>query len=138
MRSPFVIAAPLCLALALGGCSFAASSKKTNTITGPAKPIGTLVNNFSSDANNGDDSTICDSIFSTALEKQLNALGGCEKIVANQLDAVDTFSLTITKYNVTGDNAVAVVKSIYNGKNRLETLKLVNQPKGGWRINSIS
>ncbi|HEX2703689.1 MAG TPA: hypothetical protein VHM72_09685 [Solirubrobacteraceae bacterium] len=137
MRSPVAIAAPLCLALALGGCSLTATPTKKKTLAGAAGKIVTVIDNFSSDANDGDASTICDKILSTTLKQHLNSIGGCNTIVTNQLDTVSNFTLTISKYAVTGNSAEFVVSSNYNGKYKPGTLKFVNQPKGGWRISSL-
>jgi hypothetical protein len=107
-------------------------------VSGPVKALGTLVSNFSSDANSGNQAKICSSILSTALEQALNRHGGCETDVSNQLASINDFTLTITKYNVSGNSAVAVVKSPYDGKTRPATLHFVKQPQGGWRISGIS
>ena len=139
MRSPLAIAATVCLGLALGGCSLTKANPTTPAnVSGPVKALGTLVSNFSSDANSGNQAKICSSILSTALEQALNRHGGCETDVSNQLASINDFTLTITKYNVSGNSAVAVVKSPYDGKTRPATLHFVKQPQGGWRISGIS
>jgi hypothetical protein len=55
----------------------------------------------------------------------------------NQINTVEDFSLTITKYGVNGDSATALVKSTYNGNTRLYKIALVKQ-KGAWRISGLS
>jgi hypothetical protein len=137
MRSPRTVVLSLGLALALGGCSLYAKKTSTPTPKGPLKGINTVINDFASDAGNTDASTICQSVLSTALEQRLNRIGKCSTIITNQLETVSSTTLTITKYGVSGTSAVAIVKSVDNGKNRLFTLHLVDQTKGGWRISSI-
>jgi hypothetical protein len=141
MRSPRTIVLSLGLALALGGCSFYAKKTPTPTAKGPLKGINTVINDLASDAGSTPNETaICNSVFSTALKQRLNKAGGCIKIVTNQLATVSNTTLTIKKYgfNPSHTTGTAVVQSPLNGKQHLFTLHLVNQPKGGWRISSIS
>jgi hypothetical protein len=139
VRSPVAIFTSLCLALALGGCSL--TQAKTTTpkgASGPAKAIGAVITSFSTDAADNDASTICSSILATSLEQRLNKIGGCSKIITNQLPTATNDNLTITKYGVSGNSAIALVKSLDNGSNRLYTIHLVKQANGGWRISSVS
>ena len=126
------------LALTLGGCSLT----KANTTTptgggGAAKAIGTVISNFSSDASSNNSSAICKSILATSLVKHLNSIGSCTTIIGNQINTVESFSMTVTKYGVAGNSATALVKSPYNGTNRLYTVKLVKQA-GTWRISGLN
>jgi len=134
-----LIAIPICLALALGGCSLTQKNANTTTpkATGPAKAIGDVISSFSSDASSGNSKTICDSILAASLVSQLNKVGGCQNDITNQIDTVSSFTLTVTKYGVSGDTATAVVKSDDNGTTKLYTLALVKQGKS-WRISGLS
>jgi hypothetical protein len=127
----------LCLALTLGGCSLTQKQTVTPTATGALKAVSTLVSDFSSDASSDNDSAICKSVLSTSLEQRLNKIGGCTKIITNQLDTVAVTSLTPTKYGVHGNTAEVIVKSTYDGKAIPYTLDLVKQSKGGWRVSSL-
>ena len=123
----------------LAGCTLTHKIATAPQPTGPLKGISALVSSLSSDASGDDYSTICSSVLSTALEKQLNSNGGCTKDISNQVATASSFTLSIVKYGAfSGNTALAVVKSIYNGKNQLATLHLVKQAKGGWRISSLS
>jgi hypothetical protein len=131
--------AALCLPVALGGCSFVRSPSTTSKIPkGAPGQIGTVVNDLSSDATaSGGASTICSSVLSSALEAQLNKVGGCTKVIENQLDTVDDDSLTIESVTWSSHTATAEVKTVVNGKHQLQTLDLIDQKKGGWRISSL-
>ncbi|HEX2703642.1 MAG TPA: hypothetical protein VHM72_09445 [Solirubrobacteraceae bacterium] len=137
MRSPYTAVLSLGLALALGGCALTAKDTPPRTAKGVLKGISDAVSSFSSDAKAGEGSTICNSVFSSALEARLNKHGSCTTVVNNQLASVSNYTLTITKYGVSGNTAEAVVSAADNGKQRLYTLHLLKQTKGGWRISSL-
>lgn len=125
------------LALTLGGCSLTKSNTTTPTGGGTAKAIGTVISNFSSDASSNNSTAICKSILASSLVQHLNSIGSCTTIISNQINTVESFSMTVTKYGVAGNSATALVKSPYNGTNRLYTIKLIKQG-GTWRISGLN
>jgi hypothetical protein len=137
MRTSRTAILSLGLALALGGCSLTQKDVQKRLPTGNLKGITDAIGDFSSDAKADDSSTICKSVLSTALEERLNKNGGCATIINNQLATVSDYTLTIEKYGVSGDTAESVVQATDNGKQRLYTVHLVKQAKGGWRISSL-
>ena len=124
------------LALTLGGCSLTKTNTTTPTRGGAAKAIGTVISNFSSDASSNNSTAICKTILASSLVKHLNSIGSCTTIISNQINTVESFSMTVTKYGVAGNSATALVKSPYNGTNRLYTIKLIKQG-GTWRISGL-
>ncbi len=123
----------------MGGCSLTKQTTTTPKNENPeATAIGTVISNFASDASSGNERKICNSVISTALKQALNRHGGCDSDVTDQIETINNFGLTITKYSVTGDSAIALVKSPYSGKTRVMTVHLVKQAKGGWRLSGIS
>jgi hypothetical protein len=133
MRTSRTAILSLGLALALGGCSLTQKDVQKRLPTGNLKGITDAIG----DAKADDSSTICKSVLSTALEERLNKNGGCATIINNQLATVSDYTLTIEKYGVSGDTAESVVQATDNGKQRLYTVHLVKQAKGGWRISSL-
>jgi len=80
-------------------------------------------------------------VLSTALVDKLNKAGGCKTDITNQLQTINDFTLTIgpvTKgVSSRSRTATARIETIFNGKDQINTLQLVNQRHGGWRINSL-
>jgi hypothetical protein len=128
---------PAFLALALGGCSLTQKNTTTPKASGGAKAIGTVLSNLSSDASGNDPSAICSSILAASLVAHLNAIGKCSTIIGNQLDTAQVYTLTPTRYGISGNNATAIVKSEADGKNRLYTVTFVKQA-GTWKITGLS
>lgn len=144
MRKLIGIGTGLLVAATLGGCSLTRSTTSIPAIAkGAGGKIGVLINNLSSDASSGEASTICNSIFSTALKRRLSKVGGCTKDVTNQLNTgITSYTLVTTGLTkgVTSKSLVATAKvtSQDNGKTTTYTLQLVNQgAHGGWRINAL-
>ena len=139
MRSPAVLLAMLCLPVALGGCALSRSQTATNSKIPKGTPpqIGVVINDLASDADGLNSTTICNSVLSSALAAKLNAGGGCTKAVGGQLKTIDDFTLTIEGVKWNSRTATAAVQTIVNGKHQTQTLDLVNQQHGGWRINSL-
>jgi hypothetical protein len=100
--------------------------------------IGVVIKDFSSDASTDNPAALCNSVLSTALVQHFAKLGGCKKVVSNAIATIDDFTVTITAFNWNPHTAIAIVKTINNGKHQLNTLHLVNQTHGGWRLNSLS
>lgn len=106
-------------------------------MSAPVKALGTLVSDFSSDVSSSNEAKICSQILSSTLVGALNSHGGCKTDVSNQLATISNFSLTITKYRISGERAVGLVRSDYDGKTRTATLQFVKEGSG-WRISGIS
>jgi hypothetical protein len=142
VRSPLAIVASLSLTLALGGCALTRTSTTApNAPTGAAKQIDVVVEALATDASDNDASAICSKVLSTALVDKLNKAGGCKTDITNQLQTINDFTLTIgpvTKgVSSRSRTATARIETIFNGKDQINTLQLVNQRHGGWRINSL-
>ena len=99
--------------------------------------MGDAISTFSSDASSLDSTALCKSVLASSLVAHLNSIGNCATIIKNQLNTVQDFALTVTKYGVSGNSATARVKSTYNGKTRLYDITLVKQA-GHWRISGLS
>lgn len=129
----------LCLPVALGGCALSRSPTSADSKIPKGAPagIGVVINDLASNADALDSTTICNSILSTTLAAKLNAGGGCTKAVSRQLKTISDFTLTIEGVRWNSHSATAVVKTIVSGKHQTQTLDLINQQHGGWRINSL-
>jgi len=99
--------------------------------------IGDVVANLASDVSGNDPTKICSEILAKPLVSELNKHGGCGNDLATQVGTINVYTLTVTKYTVSGTHATALVSSTYSGKTRTMTLQFVKQAKGGWRISGI-
>ncbi|HXR14093.1 MAG TPA: nuclear transport factor 2 family protein [Solirubrobacteraceae bacterium] len=137
MSSRAFIAAGVCLALALGGCSLTpTSSSSAGGFAGAAANVATELNLLASDASSANGSDICKNVLAASVRSKLNQLGTCATIIDNQLKTSDDFTMTVEAIKVTGSTATAQVKTVRNGKKIISTVSLVKQ-SGGWRITSI-
>lgn len=100
--------------------------------------IGVVIKDFSSDASGDDPAALCSTVLSTSLAQHFAKLGGCKKVVSNAIATIDDFTVTITAFSWNPRTAIAIVKTVVDGKHQLSTLHLVHQTHGGWRLNSLS
>ena len=133
-RFPTVIA--LLIAGGLTACG--ATSSSAGNFKGEQANVAKTVDALSTAASSHDTGKICTKILAPAVSARLKAAGGsCTSVVGKQLDTVDTFTVTVQKVTITGTNAQAQVKSTSNGKDKTDTLNLVRQADGTWRIASL-
>jgi PBP1b-binding outer membrane lipoprotein LpoB len=138
VRLPGAIIAALCVAVLLAGCSFARKPAGSNVPKGVTGAIGVVIKDFSTYASTDDPEAMCNTVLSTSLAQHFAKLGGCKKVVSNAIATIDDFTVTITAFSWNPHSAIAIVKTINDGKHQLNTLHLVNQAHGGWRLNSLS
>jgi hypothetical protein len=128
-----LLCAPL-LALGLAAC---ASSVSTAGYTGEKHAVAQTIANFQSDVREASEQKVCDNDLSSALVTRLGGSGGCRQALKKQLTEVDNPELSVQSIQLNTSagprTARAQVKSIYEGKNRLSTLSLVEE-RGKWKI----
>jgi hypothetical protein len=139
VRLPLFIVAGLCTAVGLGGCSFTRSTTPAAPKLPKGTPvaIGDIVNDLSTYATDDEPSKICSSVITTALETKLNKLGGCTKLINNGLNTASDYTLTIEGGTWSPQTAAIRVRVVVDSKHQIETLDLINQKHGGWRISSL-
>jgi hypothetical protein len=122
-------------ALALAGCGTATSAKN---FTGEQATVAKVIDNLQTYGTGHQASDICNKIFAPTIAAKLKAAGGtCSSVVTDALKNVDIFVLTVQRVTITGNNAVVAVKSTSNGKNVVQTLNLIHEPDGTWRLSSF-
>jgi hypothetical protein len=134
------IVAPLVLAVTLGGCSLSRSdsSVASKLPKGASGAVEELIKSFSSDASGGDADTICSSVLATTLKDRLNKVGGCTHVITKQLNTTSDYTFTIVGGYVHATTAAVRVRTVVSGHHQVQTLDLVKQQHGGWRISSVS
>jgi hypothetical protein len=127
-------AIPLLLVVpALAGC--ATSSVGGTSYTGVSKNVVQTISNLQSDSNSRNLSNICNKDLATAIVAKLGP-AKCQSEIGDQLNEVDNYNLTVENVSVKGTMASATVKSIVNGKNKLDTLHLVLEG-GAWKVSGL-
>jgi hypothetical protein len=126
----------LLIAGGLAGCG--ATPTSSGRFSGEAAKVAATIDQLSSAASGHDTGKICTKILAPTVSDKLKAAGGsCPSVVGRQLDTVDTFNVTVKTVKVTGSAAAAQVTSTSNGKDKTDTLNLLKQPDGSWRIASL-
>jgi hypothetical protein len=119
------------------GCAGQTTSSAGN-FHGPDAAVAKVVDDLQTASSSHNTAKICNQLFASDLAKRLTAAGGsCQKVVGKQLDNVDTFTTSVVRVAISGNQAQAVVKSTNNGKDKLDLLRLVKAPDGSWRIESL-
>jgi Domain of unknown function (DUF4878) len=129
-----------CAALMALGLSACAKTVSTSGLSGEAKDAAETIKALQSDVTAGDQKKVCENDLAKALVTKLNAAsGGCEQAIKSQLAEIDSLELNIDTVQVTsaGHTADAVVTSVYTGKKRKATLKLVKEGEK-WKISALS
>ena len=134
---------PLALLLAVPSLAIgiAACGKTTsvNKFSGEEHDVAQAIANLQSDARSAEQQKICSNDLASMVVARLNATpGGCKQALKSQLSQIDNFDVTVESVHVTAPRhtATARVKSIYNGKNRIRTVSLVDEG-GKWKILSV-
>ena len=129
----------LALTVGLSACG---STVSTTKFKGEQREVAQVISNLQSDVRAADQQKICSNDLAASVVAPLNATpGGCKQALKNQLTEIDNFDATVESVQIAGTGskhtATARVKSIYNGKNRVATVSLVNEG-GKWKILSVA
>ncbi len=132
--------APLVLSLlasTLAGCGTTATTA-TSSFSGTERVVAQAIANLQSAASSAEPSKICADDLSAHLVSRLGGQHGCESAIKHQLNQVDDLEVTVESVQLGRGKktARAVVKSIYEGKNRSSTLSLVKE-SGGWKVAGL-
>jgi hypothetical protein len=127
-------ACALTLAAGLAACGEAAS---TSSFKGESHNVAQGVSDFQSDVTGREQKKLCQDDLAKALVARLQSTGGCQAVLKQALDELDSVNLTIQSIAVKGSTAQARVKSIYSGKNRVTTLTLVKEGSR-WKVSGVS
>jgi ribosomal protein L14E/L6E/L27E len=123
-------------ALSAAGCG-TVTKTSAGRFNGESRAVAQKIDDLSSAGSSHEARKVCDQILSRALVARLNsARGGCQDAVRKQLEDADNFELTVQSVAVSGQAATAQVKSPRDGKDRVQTMKLVRE-SGGWRVAGL-
>jgi hypothetical protein len=132
-------AATLAAAAVLSGCA-AATKDSAKDFTGERKAVAQTVEDLQKAGSKSDEAKICDDLLATAVAKTFKDINGrpttCAKALKPRLDDADTFEMTVKKVTITGNRAIAVVKSEAGKKDRTDTLDLIKEGSN-WKLMSI-
>jgi hypothetical protein len=129
----------LALTVGLSACG---STVSTTKFKGEQRAAAQAISNLQSDVRAADQQKICSNDLAASVVARLNATpGGCKQALKGQLTQIDNFDATVESVQITGTGskrtATARVKSIYNGKNHVTTVSLVDEG-GKWKILSVA
>jgi hypothetical protein len=132
-RAPIVLG--LLLASLAAGCGTAVS---TGSFKGAEHEVAQTVANLQSDVTAGEQGKVCTRDLAAALVQMLGGRRACEAGLKEQLAEIDNLETTVQSVSIAADRrtATAVVKSVYSGKSRPVTLRLVKEA-GGWRVAGL-
>jgi len=109
----------------------------TGSFKGEKGIVAQRISQFQNDATKGENETICHNDLAAALKRRLKNDGGnCQQAIKDQLAGVDTYSLSITSIEISGNAATALVKSNYSGKTKPGKLMLVREDRT-WKISGV-
>jgi hypothetical protein len=130
--------AALLLALALAGCGASSTANNAKDFKGDQKAVAQTIDDFGKAVRDNDQKTICTDLLARALVQRLDASRQkCTGAISDQLDAAGDTKLDVKTISVTGNRATASVVSKVDGKDRTQTLTLVNE-SGRWRLSGLS
>jgi hypothetical protein len=137
-----MIATVLGLAATLGVTACGTTTSTSNNFTGDSHDVAQTISDLQTNAQNHDGAKICSDDLASTLVAKLNASGTpCATVIKNQLNEVDTFSLSVPTapaINTTTvpPTATARVKSTSAGKDHFDTVTLVKEGSS-WKISGI-
>jgi hypothetical protein len=135
-RSGPALGCATALAALAAGCAQAPQTS-AGRFSGESKAVAQEIDDWNSAASKHDDKHICQQDLSSALVAALNrAKGGCQEAVRHQLDAADSFTVSVQSVSVNGNQATAQVKSPRAGHDRIDTLALVKEG-GRWHLAGL-
>jgi hypothetical protein len=130
------LAAGICaLAFAIG-VSACAETASTGKFSGESRNVAQTVSNFQADATAEDEKKLCDDDLAATLTVKLARVGGCQAVLKTQLHEIDALGLKVESIALSGNHALAHVKSTYSGKNRVTALALVKEGSH-WKISGL-
>jgi hypothetical protein len=120
------------LALTLSACG---STTTSANFKGSQHEAAQALANLQSAATAGEGSKICADDLARKIVAALHGAKQCEAAIKHQLAQVDNLEVKIesVKLAANGKSASAIVKSIYYGKNKLESVSLVKEG-GSWKV----
>ncbi len=126
---------------AILGLTACGTTTTSNNFKGDSHGVAQTINDLQNDASSRNNSKICSNDLATTVVTRLSAAsGGCAAVIKNQLNEVDTFTLSVKSVNVNSTasppTATAVVKSTSAGKDRLDTLTLVKEGSR-WKVSGL-
>ncbi len=130
------LVAGICALAFAVGVSACAETASTGKFSGESHNVAQTVSNFQTDATAEDEKKLCDNDLATTLTTKLARVGGCQTVLKAQLHEIDALSLKVESIVVSGDHALAHVKSTYAGKNRVTALTLVKEGSH-WKISGL-
>jgi hypothetical protein len=130
------LASVLCALAATAGLAACGETASTSNFKGESQKVAQTVANFQSDASANTQKKLCEDDLASTLTTRLRSAGGCQAALEEQLKEIDALGLTIESVAVTGNSALARVRSTYSGKNAITTLTLVKEG-AHWKISGL-
>jgi hypothetical protein len=136
---PLSRAACAALALALGGC---ASAVSVGSFKGEEHEVAQKVADLEADTIAKHQQRVCENDLASALVARLGkARGGCQQVIKDAQAEIDpSLEVTVKSVALAGPpsarTATALVKSIYEGKSRVSTMRFVKEG-GHWKISGL-
>jgi hypothetical protein len=118
------------------GVSACAETTSTGKFSGESHNVAQTVSNFQTDATAEDEKKLCNNDLAPALTTKLARVGGCQTVLKAQLHEVDALGLKVESIVISGNHALARVKSTYAGKSRFTALTLVKEGSH-WKISGL-
>jgi hypothetical protein len=122
--------------LALGVAACGSSTVSTSGFSGEDRNVAQAISNLQSHATAGEEKKICANDLASDIVTRLGGASRCETAVKNQLSEVDSFELSVASIKLDGTTATARVRSLKDGKNRLNTLTLVKEGSK-WKTSEL-
>jgi hypothetical protein len=127
------VLATICV-IGLAACGEVVS---TGSFKGEKGVVAQRISQFQNDATKSENETICHDDLAAALKKRIeNSGGSCKQAIKDQLAEIDTFTLSITSIEISGDTATALVKSNFAGKLEPSKLMLVREDRT-WKVSGV-
>ncbi len=129
----------LCVALGVAACGgVEEGSSSSGSFTGAKKGPAEAISSFHSNATSANAKKVCEDDLSKAVLTRLESKGGsCVKAMEGQLGEIDTYNLEVESITVQGKQAMAKVKSVWNGKMRASVMSLTEEG-GSWKVSGLS
>jgi hypothetical protein len=133
-RLPALICA-CCCPLALAACGTTTSTAK---FKGTEHAVAQTIANLQSDITAGEQKKVCANDLAAAVVTRLGGAKGCEATIKEQIAEIDNTELEVESVKVSGNSAVAKVKSDYAGKKTPGASVALLQEGGKWKIATLT
>jgi copper chaperone CopZ len=122
-------------AVVLGAC---ASTVSTSAFKGGEQTVAQTVANLQTDATASEPKKICADDLAASVVSRLGGSAHCEAAIKTQLAEIDSMEVSVKSIHIAADqtSATAEVKSIHEGKGKLQKLSLVKEA-GKWKISGL-